>query len=101
MAHMTFEPAMFELFDTVMSGGRVNLEVEEIALSPHSRLIGMAMTDAQNQLLHSGMVLVALKRGEQVLMRTAADLTIKRGDVGVITGLPDQLATFRSKQGAS
>ncbi|GHO69738.1 potassium transporter TrkA [Ktedonobacter sp. SOSP1-52] len=97
MANLVFEPAMVELFEAIMQAETGDLVVEEVELAPTAKIIGQTMRDAQNTLLHQGVVLVALKRYGSILSTPTQHLLITRGDSVVVIGKLAQITAFCHK----
>lgn len=97
MANMVFESAMVELFEAIMQAGNTELLVASIPLSPASPLSGKTMATAQRMLLHHGLVLVALRRGDRVLAGPDEGLLVTEGDVAVVVGMTEQITSFRAE----
>ncbi len=60
MASLAIEPGVVELIETLTTSGGVEIDIEEVVVSPTSLLVGKTLAETQTT-LRSGAMIVALK----------------------------------------
>lgn len=90
MALLALRPLSVDLVDTVLAGLNMQLILEDVAVKPGSRLIGLSLTELRRTYLPEALIL-ALKRGESVQFGPSEETCIAEGDVLAVIGTPVQL----------
>lgn len=98
MVNLALQPAVVEFFDTLFHAENAQLAVQEVPLAPTSRLIGKTIVIAQNMLKH-GMLILAIKKPSGLVTASRMETYVEQGDVVIVVGTPDQLATFAQTNG--
>jgi voltage-gated potassium channel len=93
MANLALQPNVVEFFDTLINAENPELAIREITLADHSKLIGKTLADAQN-ILTNGTMILAIKKPGGLVMGSRMETRIENGDVAMIVGTPEQIATF-------
>jgi K+/H+ antiporter YhaU regulatory subunit KhtT len=79
--------------------GGVEIDIEEVVISPTSLLVGKTLGEVQNT-LRSGAMIVALKGPSGLIPSQRSEAWIEAGDTLVVIGAPDQLAAFQHQNTA-
>jgi voltage-gated potassium channel len=85
MAQMLLRPAVAEFIELAMMTERLDLEMEQINLSPGSPFIGRALKDTDIRTEH-GVIIIAIKRPGGMIFNPQADTVIEETDVFVAIG---------------
>jgi voltage-gated potassium channel len=93
MALLALRPLSVDLVDTVLQGLNMELILEDIEVKPGSKLIGLTVADLRRTYLPEALIL-ALKRGDQVVLSPQDTLEVAEGDVLAVIGTPGQLRTL-------
>lgn len=94
MASLAIEPGVVECIETLTRAGGVEIDIEEVVISPTSLLVGKTLGEAQNT-LRSGAVIVALKGPSGLIPSQRSEARIEAGNAVIVVGTPDQLAAFQ------
>ena len=96
IAHLVVKPAIVNFFDASLDGAEFQLD--QTSVSPTSPLIDqtLAQSDVQQR---RGLSVVAVQRAKRVLPSPAPDFTVAAGDVLVVFGRRDQIASFEKECG--
>ena len=95
MAMLALRPLSVDLVDTVLQGLNMELILEDIAIKPGSRLIGLTVADLRRTYLPEALIL-ALKRDDQVVFSPDDKSQVKEGDLFAVIGTPAQLRILES-----
>ncbi len=95
MAMLALRPLSVDLVDTVLQGLNMELILEDIAIKPGSRLIGLTIADLRRTYLPEALVL-ALKRDDRVVFSPDDTSQVKEGDLFAVIGTPAQLRILES-----
>jgi voltage-gated potassium channel len=96
MARLAIQPGVGEFFEPLTNAGGVEIGIEEVVVSPTSRLVGKTLVEAQNT-LRSGTVIAALKKPSGLMPSSGLNARIEGGDTVIVVGAPEQLAAFQRK----
>jgi voltage-gated potassium channel len=94
MASLAIEPGVVELIETLTKSGGVEIDIEEVVVSPTSWLVGKTLGEAQTT-LRSGAIIVALKEPRGLILNQRSEAQVQAGDTLIIVGTSDQLAAFQ------
>jgi K+/H+ antiporter YhaU regulatory subunit KhtT len=72
----------------------VEIDIEEVVVSPTSWLVGKTLGEAQTT-LRSGAIIVALKEPRGLILNQRSEAQVQAGDTLIIVGTSDQLAAFQ------
>jgi voltage-gated potassium channel len=89
LALLGLRPAAVEFVETVLHTGREQLMLEEVRVTPGSRMAGMCLGTVRREAL--GPAIVALRQGGQLVTQPSDEQRLQPGDVLVLLGRPDQL----------
>ena len=85
LALTAIKPTATDFIDESLLGSSVELELAEIVIDPSSELAGKTLAGAEVR-KRFGVIIVALKRGDQAIFNPDADERIEGGDVLVALG---------------
>jgi voltage-gated potassium channel len=85
LAHTALKPTVVDFVEASLHGTSVELELAEIAVHPKSELAGKTLAGAEVR-RRFGIIVVALKRGEEDTFNPEPDSRIEAGDVLVALG---------------
>ena len=85
LALTAIKPTVTDFIDESLLGSSVELEFAEIVIDPSSELAGKTLAGADVR-KRCGIIVVALKRGDDVIFNPEADERIQGGDVLVALG---------------
>ena len=85
LALTAIKPTATDFIDESLLGSSVELELAEIVIQPSSELAGKTLAGAEVR-KRFGVIIVALKRGDQAIFNPDADECIEGGDVLVALG---------------
>lgn len=88
MAHLAFHPGVIELFDVITQADNLELAVCEIGLGTLPSLRGKTVGEAQGA-LKNGLVLVALKKQNGLLVGPRRETLIEEGDTMIVVGVAE------------
>ena len=92
IAQLVIRPAMVEFVDTIARSNKGEITMEEITVSHHSALVGMALRDTTIR-SKLNVIVVAIRRGQvDLIYNPGLDATIEAGDRLVAIGRRDQLS---------
>jgi voltage-gated potassium channel len=87
MANLAMRPTAVEFVDTVLSVGSTELLLEDITIPPASQWIGKPLRELMEAA--GGMIVLAIKRGEQMLFRPTDATQLEAADELVAAGRPE------------
>jgi voltage-gated potassium channel len=94
LAHMLVKPAVVEFLDVSLGpAGGVHLELEQVLIAEGNPLVGSTLAEADLR-RRSGIGVVALRRGGQLVPNPEASTSLAAGDVLVVLGTRPQLESF-------
>lgn len=85
LALSAIKPTVTDFIDESLLGSSVELELAEIVIDPSSELAGKTLAGAEVR-QRFGIIVVALKRGDEAIFNPDAQETIEGGDVLVALG---------------
>jgi voltage-gated potassium channel len=85
LALSAIKPTVTDFIDESLLGSSVELELAEVVVDPSSELAGKTLAGAEVR-KNFGIIVVALKRGDNAIFNPAADERIEGGDVLVALG---------------
>jgi voltage-gated potassium channel len=85
LALSAIKPTVTDFIDESLLGSSVELELAEIVVDPSSELVGKTLAGAEVR-KRFGVIVVALKRGDEAVFNPGADERIEGGDVLVALG---------------
>lgn len=88
MAHLAFHPGVIELFDVITQADNLELAVREISLDTAPSLSGKTVGEAQS-VLKNGLVMVALKKQNGLLVGPRRETLIEEGDTLIVVGVAE------------
>lgn len=90
MAAVVLKPFIAEFVDTVLYESKMPLEIEEIKVNFSSVLVGKYLKGSRIK-EDTGSLIIAIKRGEEILSNPQADEIILQGDSLIAIGSSEQL----------
>jgi voltage-gated potassium channel len=90
MAMLAVRPAAVEFVESVLHGAEMELLLEDVAVADRSPLVGRTLEDLQRELA-PGVVVVAIRREQRLLVQPPPETPIQSGDELVAFGTPEQL----------
>jgi voltage-gated potassium channel len=92
MAMLALRPAVVDFIDTVTYHRGRELQMENIAIKEGSSMVGQAVEEARR---HTRAIILAInKKGGKLLANPAAEEVIQAGDVLIVMGTGEQLASL-------
>jgi len=99
MAAMITRPSLVELVELVAGQNIAEVEVDELALPPDSRLIGCTVGESDFRSRH-GLLIVAVRRSDdQLLFAPGADMQFQNGDSVLVMGPLRDIERFQQEYG--
>jgi voltage-gated potassium channel len=92
LAHLLAKPAIISFFDASF-GKRDEPQVDQVSVPSGGALAGRTLLEADVR-KRWGIGVVAVQRGQEVFVNPLPDTTVIAGDVLVVFGRPEQIATF-------
>lgn len=101
LAHSILRPNVTDFIESVTAGdiAELNLQLEEVAIAPHSQIAGMTLQQSEiRQKL--GIIIVAMKKKDGAMgFDPAADSTIEAGDCLIALGTAQSLRKLEEMAG--
>jgi voltage-gated potassium channel len=95
LASLMIRPTVVAFLDEMLYVPGATLRMEEVALDGVSSLIGQTLGEADIG-RQTGLLVVAIRSSDgQLLFNPGAQVKLKEGDILIVIGTPDQLATLR------
>ena len=92
MAHLTVRPTVTDFIDLTMRAGELDLIMEELLVSPDSRLNGKNLINSEIRKKYD-VIVVAIKRQDgSMLFNPKPDTVILAGDILIVLGASEQIA---------
>ena len=85
MAQAILRPSVVDFIDIATGQENIELQMEEIPVSPESSLVGKNLLTAGIR-KDLGLIIVGIKRGEQMIFNPAASTTIEAGHILIALG---------------
>ncbi len=98
IAFTALKPAVIDFLDASLPGTNTNLELAEIRVEQGSRLAGQTLASA-NVRKKFGLIVVALRRGNESLFNPPTDTPIEPGDILVALGPTQNLEKLERASG--
>lgn len=98
MANLALQPAVTDFLATLVNAENPEFAVREVTLRDDAPLAGKSITEAHKN-LDEGTILLALKKPTGMVIGSRLETCIDAGDVAIVMGTPEQLATFARKMG--
>ncbi len=95
LAHLVIKPAIVNFFDASLSG-HDDLQLDQTSIRAGSSIAGHTLREA-NLRQQWGLGVVAVQRGAQVIANPPSDTRLEVGDVLVVFGSREQIATFEAR----
>ncbi len=85
MAQAILRPSVVDFIDIATGRSNIELQMEEIPVSPESTLVGkdLMQSDIRKDL---GLIIVGIKRGDQMTFNPSADTIIEAGHTLIALG---------------
>lgn len=94
MAHLLVRPTVIDFIDLTLHAGELGLRLEEMRVSDKSKLIGKTLAGSEVRKIFN-LIVVAIKRNQgEMLFNPSPDSTILAGDILVVLGEHDHIASF-------
>ncbi|HUM18305.1 MAG TPA: NAD-binding protein [Candidatus Nitrosotalea sp.] len=90
LAHLMLSPAVVDFFETAMRRGNDTLNIEDLAMGPHSPGLGQTLDTLDVRRATGATVLVVIREGNPVVS-PPGDLALAAGDRLLALGTGDQL----------
>ena len=92
MAHLIVRPTVTDFIDLTMRAGELDLIMEELLVSPDSRLVDKNLIDSEIRKKYD-VIVVAIKRQDgSMLFNPRPDTIILAGDILIVLGASEQIA---------
>ena len=92
MAHLIVRPTVTDFIDLTMRAGKLDLIMEELLVSPDSRLNGKNLINSEIRKKYD-VIVVAIKRQDgSMLFNPKPDTVILAGDILIVLGASEQIA---------
>ena len=92
MAHLIVRPTVTDFIDLHMRAGELDLIMEELLVSPDSRLNGKNLINSEIRKKYD-VIVVAIKRQDgSMLFNPKPDTVILAGDILIVLGASEQIA---------
>ena len=92
MAHLIVRPTVTDFIDLTMRAGELDLIMEELLVSPDSRLNGKNLINSEIRKKYD-VIVVAIKRQDgSMLFNPKPDTVILAGDILIVLGASEQIA---------
>ncbi|MHC4405516.1 MAG: potassium channel family protein [Planctomycetota bacterium] len=99
MAAMIMRPSTVELIELVAGRHVAEVQIDELAIPPDSRLVGSTVRDSQTRSRH-GLLIVAVRRANGHLMfNPDADTVFEGSDTVIAMGQTSDIERFRQEYG--
>ncbi|MCI0419828.1 MAG: potassium channel protein [Acidobacteria bacterium] len=101
LAHSILKPNVADFIESVTTGdmAKLNLQLEEVAISPHSRIAGMTLQQSEIR-KKLGIIIVAMKKKDGVMgFDPAAESKIEAGDCLIALGTAESLRRLEEMAG--
>ncbi len=98
IAFTALKPTVVDFLDASLPGTNRNLELAEIRIEPGSRLAGQTLASA-NVRKTFGLIVVALKRGDESVFNPPTDTPMEPGDILVALGPTQSLEKLERASG--
>jgi voltage-gated potassium channel len=86
MAHAILRPTVIKFLELAFADDKVDIQVEEITIGPHSELVGRSIIDSGIRSNFDLMIIVIRKPGDDMVFNPKADTVIAAGDTMVVVG---------------
>lgn len=86
MAHAILRPTVIRFLEMAFTDESVDIQIEEIRVSPNSKLVGMTMMESGIRQKYDLMIIVIKKQDDSMTFNPKADTIIEAGDVMVVVG---------------
>ncbi|MFZ5639551.1 MAG: potassium channel family protein [Bacillota bacterium] len=93
MAISILKPVSVDFVETLIHRQDVEIEIEEIIINASSPLAGQKLRDSQIK-QKTGTMVVAIKRGDEIISNPSADDIILGNDLLIVLGTREQLASL-------
>ena len=95
MALSALKPTSVSYVETLVDSKELNIELEEILLNDSSRLVG---AELKNSMLREkyNVLLLAIKRGGDILLNPSPDITFEKEDILIVCGATLSLAKLEA-----
>ena len=94
MANLLLKPLVFEYVNKLMIGEGGEFELDEALISPGSKIAGLKLAEAGIR-EHSGALVLAVKKGKEIITNPPPKIVLEKGDKLVILGTSEQLRKAR------
>jgi len=95
MAISILKPVSVDFVETLIHRHDVEIEIEEIIITPESPLAGQKLRESQIK-NRTGTMVVAMKRGDEIINNPSADEVIHGNDLLIVLGTREQLARLEA-----
>ena len=96
LAHLLVKPAIVNFFDASLDGG--DFQLDQVSLWSGSPIVNRTLADADDR-QRWGLGVVAVQRGARVFENPPPEFELQVGDVLVVFGSRDRIATFEAQCG--
>jgi voltage-gated potassium channel len=96
MAQMLLRPAVADFFELAAMTEKLELEIDQIEITPGSAFIGRALKDTGIRSAHDVIVIAIKRAGGEMIFNPSADTVIEEMDALVALGSHDSLASLET-----
>jgi len=99
MARMITRPTTAHLMELFAGRSTLEVEMDEITISPESKLVGMTVVAAEAHRRHSLLVVAVQQADGDLFINPGGDYTFEGDDTIIVMGRPDDIGRFRERYG--
>jgi voltage-gated potassium channel len=96
MAHAILRPTVIRFLEMAFADESVDIQIEEVRVGAHCRLVGMTMKDSGIRQDFDLMIMVIRKPDDAMTFNPKADTVIEAGDVMVVVGSAKNIKRLES-----
>ena len=86
MAHAILRPTVIRFLEMAFADDRIDIQIEEVRVSPKSKMVGLTMKDSGIRQEYDLMIIVIRKPDDTMTFNPKADTMIEADDVMVVVG---------------
>ncbi len=98
IANVVSKPNVLDFFEIISGSSVLPLSVEEVRIKENSRLINLKIKES-NLKEKYGLMIIAIKRGENIVFNPSPDATIQKDDILIVMGDRDKIKEFEGEKG--
>jgi voltage-gated potassium channel len=96
MAAMITRPSTIELMELVAGQSVLDVEVDEVAVTPDSSLVGKTIVDAETRRRHGLLVVAVKQKAGPMVFNPGAEVVLESGDTIIVLGRLADIDRFRA-----